>query len=164
MPKRKSRSRQKRVSGNLGNCFVGTVYASWVVLSLVVGCLCGVFNVAFHVMLLGGVQWIRVKPALYIANRLGFDWWPVVHYTLTTIVSAMIIAKARQFMPGIKSGGFVNVKQCILEKTYIPLQVGLQRMVATSLYIGGGAPLGAEAPTLHIASAVACTVYRCFSS
>lgn len=144
--------------------WVASVYALWVCLSLIVGCLCGMVNVGFHKMLLGGVKWIREAPAWYVATNIGFDWWPMLHYTLTTIVSAAIICKARQFMPDIKSGGFVNVKLCILEKSYIPAQVGLQRMVATSLYIGGGAPLGAEAPTLHIASAVACTVYRGFST
>ena len=36
---------------------------------------------------------------------------------------------------------------------------GAQRLVATSLYIGGGGPLGAESPTLHISSAVASSLY-----
>ena len=44
----------------------------------------------------------------------------------------------------VAGGGFTNVKNCLQEQEPMTLFEGAQRLFFTSVYIGGGGPLGGE--------------------
>ncbi len=62
-------------------------------------------------------------------------------------------------VPECSGGGVLAVKVCLLTESAIPLKVGLWRFFITSVYLGFGNTLGAEAPTLHIAAAISCFLF-----
>ncbi len=52
----------------------------------------------------------------------------------------------------------VATKICICLASPIQLQIIMWRFVLSSIYIGGGSPLGIEAPTFHLCAALASNV------
>jgi H+/Cl- antiporter ClcA len=49
----------------------------------------------------------------------------------------------------------IATKICICLSSPIQLQILVYRFVLSSIYIGGGSPLGIEAPTFHLCAALA---------
>jgi len=63
-------------------------------------------------------------------------------------------------VPEVSGGGILPVMICLAMGAPIPVRIGFIRFAVSTIYLGFGNPLGAETPTLHIASAVACGMYE----
>ena len=118
----------------------------------------GVANVIFHTM----QQYIWESWFYRLGGHLTseFGWWYLyIHMTIGVLVSGLFVGfLTSRWFPECSGGGSIAVKMCMAVGTRVPLHIGVLRMVITSIYSGLGNPLGNEAPTLHVCSAVACTV------
>eukprot|EP00397_Hematodinium_sp_SG-2012_P001773 GEMP01001778.1.p1 GENE.GEMP01001778.1~~GEMP01001778.1.p1 ORF type:complete len:949 (+),score=157.28 GEMP01001778.1:343-3189(+) len=84
--------------------------------------------------------------------------------TISCILSAVTVGIITQKLcPECIGGGMIATRICVSLGAPLRFEVVLYRFALSSLYMGGGNPLGAEAPTLHICAALAGSINGFFS-
>ena len=125
-------------------------------LTLVVGAVCGLLAVAFHLS-------IRLAERLLIERALhaeGSAWmvWTVLAPTLGGLLAG---AALTWIVPGARGSGIPQVKQAFAtEGGRIHLHDAVGKFVIGAFQIGSGASLGREGPTVHICAGAASALAR----
>jgi len=82
-----------------------------------------------------------------------------VHWVMGATLSAGVICYfTKVYIPECAGAGADAAKICMAVKAPVPFFVGVMRIIFSSIYLGTGNPLGIEAPTLHVCSAMASTM------
>jgi CIC family chloride channel protein len=125
-------------------------------LTLVVGVVCGLVAVAFHLS-------IRAAEGLLIDRALnapGSSWmvWTIVTPTLGGLFAG---AALTWVVPGARGSGVPQVKQAFAtEGGRVRFRDALGKFVLGSIQIGSGASLGREGPTVQICAGAASLLAR----
>lgn len=129
------------------------------VLTLLVGALCGLAAVLFH-LLLDFFQ----EHIIYAAAEIH-HWWFAPLVLLIPAAGGLIAGAGLYFYaPEARGSGIPQVKTAFyLDGGRIPARVIPGKMILSSLNIGTGASLGREGPTVQICAAIASLLGRAFA-
>ena len=121
------------------------------VLTLVIGAVCGLAAVAFHLVI------TKMERALsaQTAAAPGHTWifWVVLSPALGGLVAGLLL---EYVVPGARGSGVPQVKVAYASKTgEIPLRDAIGKFILASIQIGSGASLGREGPTVQICAGIA---------
>ncbi len=125
-------------------------------LTLVVGVVCGLAAVAFHLS-------IRALEALFIDRALRTPGtsgviWTVLSPTVGGLLGGAILTWV---VPDARGSGIPQVKQAFAtEGGRVRFRDAVGKFVVAALQIGSGASLGREGPTVHICAGVASSLAR----
>ncbi|CAD7942959.1 unnamed protein product [Amoebophrya sp. A120] len=127
-----------------------------VCISVLLGVLIGVCGAMFH----NAVHLMKVFFRVVLGSAMvdAFDYGPYIfiHMWLGATACSMVVSFiTRHMCPECIGGGMVATKICICLSSPIQLQIIAYRFVLSAIYIGGGSPLGIEAPTFHLSAALA---------
>jgi CIC family chloride channel protein len=118
-------------------------------LTLVVGAVCGVVAVAFHVTILAAER-LMIDRA---HDSAGWPWMMVLTPALGGILSGLLLYYV---VPGARGSGIPQVKVAYeIKGGRLPLRDAIGKFLISALQIGSGASLGREGPTVHICAGVA---------
>lgn len=125
-------------------------------LTLVVGVVCGLIAVAFH-LAIHGAERLLIERALAAPK----PWWIVATILTPTIGGLLVGIALSKLVPGARGSGIPQVKHAfVLEGGRIRLRDAIGKFVLSAFQIGSGASLGREGPTVHICSSVASMLAR----
>src|ERR1043165_4875823 len=129
------------------------------ILTLLIGALCGLAAVVFH-LLLDFFQ----EHIIYAAARVE-HWWFVPLVILIPAAGGLIAGAGLYFYaPEARGSGIPQVKTSFyLDGGRIPARVIPGKMFLSALNIGTGASLGREGPTVQICAAIASLLGRLFA-
>ncbi|HTP27871.1 MAG TPA: chloride channel protein, partial [Anaeromyxobacteraceae bacterium] len=123
-------------------------------LTVVIGGLCGLAAVAFH-LTINLVSRLAIDPALAAP---GCSWipWTLMVPTLGGLVSGLILER---IVPNARGSGVPQVKVAYASRSG-PLRArdSLGKFVVSALRIGTGSSLGREGPTVQICAGIASRV------
>ena len=118
-------------------------------LTLVVGALCGLVAVAFHLSILAAEELLIGRAA---ASN-SWMWLTVLTPTLGGLLSGVLLYFV---VPGARGSGIPQVKVAYeIKGGRLPFRDSVGKFVVSALQIGSGASLGREGPTVHICAGVA---------
>ena len=128
-------------------------------LTLIVGAMCGLAAVGFHLAI--------IKTEGYLINSAlsapGFNWiWmTILTPTLGGLLSGALLSYV---VPGARGSGIPQVKVAYeIKGGRLPLRDAIGKFFIGVLQIGSGASLGREGPTVHICAGIAATLGRTFA-
>jgi chloride channel protein, CIC family len=127
-------------------------------LTLIIGCVCGLAAVCFH-LLLDFFQNHIIYKAVSVPR------WRVPLAILIPTIGGLISGAGLYFYaPRARGSGIPQVKAAFyLEGGRIPARVIWSKMVLSAFNIGTGASLGREGPTVQICAAIASLLGRIFA-
>jgi CIC family chloride channel protein len=127
-------------------------------LTLIIGCVCGLAAVCFH-LLLDFFQTHIIYKAVTIPR------WRVPLAILIPAIGGLISGAGLYFYaPRARGSGIPQVKTAYyLEGGRIPARVIWSKMILSAFNIGTGASLGREGPTVQICAAIASVLGRMFA-
>lgn len=123
--------------------------ARYLILSLVVGVLAGLFGSAFHV----SADW-----ALAVHTRVDGPFWLRMAISMSASAAMLVVALmlTRRFAPEAGGSGVPEVEGAVDDRLPLRwLRILPVKFVGGVLSIGSGAVLGREGPTIHIGAALA---------
>lgn len=130
--------------------------------TVLLGSIIGVVGGIFHKV----VYFVRDKLRAGLGGVL-YEESPILMYcsmAFICVFTAVTVGIITQKMcPECIGGGMIATRICVSLGAPLRFEVVLYRFVLSSLYMGGGNPLGAEAPTLHICAALAGSINGFFS-
>ncbi len=125
-------------------------------LTLVVGALCGLIAVAFHLAIRGSER-LLIDRALSLPE----PWWQVAAVLTPTIGGLLVGLVLAKVVPGARGSGIPQVKHAFAtEGGRIRLRDAVGKFVLSAFQLGSGASLGREGPTVHICAGVASMLAR----
>jgi CIC family chloride channel protein len=129
------------------------------VLTLLIGALCGLAAVLFHLLLDFFQEHIIYRAAMVQ------HWWVVPLVVLIPAVGGLIAGAGLYFYaPEARGSGIPQVKTAFyLDGGRIPARVIPGKMFLSAFNIGTGASLGREGPTVQICAAIASLLGRVFA-
>jgi len=129
------------------------------VLTLLIGALCGLAAVLFH-LLLDYSQ----EQFIYRAASIP-HWWGMPLVVLLPAIGGLIAGAGLHFLaPEARGSGIPQVKTAFyLDGGRIPARVIPAKMVLSAINIGTGASLGREGPSVQICAAIASLLGRTFA-
>lgn len=126
------------------------------VLTVVIGGLCGLAAVAFH-LTINLVTRVAIDPAL---TAPGYSWipWTLIVPTLGGLAAGLLL---HYFVPNVRGSGIPQVKVAYAGRSP-PLRArdSIAKFFVSSLQIGTGSSLGREGPTVQICAGIASRVGR----
>src|SRR5262249_50216659 len=127
-------------------------------LTLLIGAVCGLAAVVFHLLL----DYFQ-EHIIYSAAAIP-HWWRVPLLLLTPALGGLIAGAGLYFYaPEARGSGIPQVKTAFyLEGGRIPARVIPSKMFLAAFNIGTGASLGREGPTVQICAAIASLLGRVF--
>ncbi len=133
-------------------------YATYVLLSMIVGIFSGLGSVLFHVML--DEMRMLFEPGT-ISRLLPIDGRFIV---LVPVAGGIVTASLTMAFPGIasKKGVTSVIKSILIKNGFIPLKETLFHLAAPILSIGTGIPLGPEGPAAKIGSGIGSLMSQAF--
>lgn len=124
-------------------------------LTVIIGVVCGLAAVAFHVSL-------RVASELMIERAMaapGHAW--VLATLVVPTVGAILSGILLVYVPNARGSGIPQVKAAFgMTGTRLRLRDAAGKFVISTLQIGSGSSLGREGPTVHICAAIASSLGR----
>ncbi|MBS1786270.1 MAG: chloride channel protein [Acidobacteria bacterium] len=128
-------------------------------LTLLIGAVCGLAAVLFHLLL----DYFQ-EHIIYAAATMT-HWWRTPLLILIPMVGGLIAgAGLYYFAPEARGSGIPQVKAAFyLESGRIPARVIPGKMLLAAFNIGSGASLGREGPTVQICAAIASLLGRVFA-
>ncbi len=125
-------------------------------LTLVIGAMCGLAAVAFH-LLINVVTRLAIDPALAAPGRAWIGWTLLVP-TLGGLVSGAVL---QYVIPNARGSGIPQVKVAFAGRGG-PLRIrdSIGKFFISALQIGTGSSLGREGPTVQICAGIASRVGR----
>ncbi|MEP6925204.1 MAG: chloride channel protein [Pyrinomonadaceae bacterium] len=129
------------------------------ILTLIVGAVCGLTAVAFHLAILRAED-LLINRAKAIE---GAGWAPLL--ILTPALGGLLSGILLQYVvPGARGSGIPQVKIAYAVKGgRLPLRDAVGKFLVGVLQIGSGASLGREGPTVHICAGIASALGRSFA-
>jgi chloride channel protein, CIC family len=129
------------------------------ILTLLIGGLCGLAAVSFH-LLLDFFQ----SHVIYAAAATA-HWWRIPALIIIPVVGGLIAGAGLYFLaPEARGSGIPQVKASFyLDGGRIPARVIPGKMFLAAINIGAGASLGREGPTVQICAAIASVLGRMFA-
>lgn len=133
-----------------------TLNQRFLVLCLLVGLLCGLMAVVFHIAIHGlfSALWdfaSQQPPARFIATMVAAP----------TLGGLLVGVIAQRYAPETVGSGIPQTKYAYYNQGgKIRSYVGILRLILGSLYIGLGNSLGREGPTVHISAAISSRIGR----
>jgi len=129
------------------------------VLTLLIGALCGLAAVCFH-LLLDFFQ----EHIIYAAAGIQ-HWWKIPLVIIIPAIGGLVAGAGLYFYaPEARGSGIPQVKTAFyIEGGRIPFRVIPGKMFLAALNIGTGASLGREGPTVQIAAGIASLLGRLFA-
>ena len=121
------------------------------VLTLVIGALCGLAAVAFH-LAIQAAEGALIERAMAAP---GTSWmlWTILVPTLGGLVSGVLLYYV---VPDARGSGIPQVKVAYVVKGgRMPIRVAIGKFVIGVIQIGSGASLGREGPTVQICASIA---------
>jgi CIC family chloride channel protein len=121
------------------------------VLTIIVGMLCGLAAVAFHLAIMGA-------ELLLIERALGAraPYWMILTILTPTIGAVISGVLLTYLVPDARGSGIPQVKVAYAIKGgQIPMRVAVGKFLLGVLQIGSGASLGREGPTVQICAGIA---------
>lgn len=129
-------------------------------LTLVVGGVCGLVAVSFHLA-------ITFCSKALIERAMGLSGWHwIVATILTPFVGALIVGAIATRLPNVRGSGIPQVKAVYsLSSTSqrLRLRDAVSKFALSALMIGSGSSLGREGPTVQICASVASAIGRLFA-
>lgn len=125
-------------------------------LTLVVGVVCGLVAVAFH-LAIRGLEHVFIERALSTSGVAGAVW------TIATPTLGGLFAGAALFwiVPGARGSGIPQVKQAFaMHGGRVRFRDALGKFIIGAIQIGSGASLGREGPTVQICAGATSLVAR----
>ncbi len=114
------------------------------ILTLIVGALCGLTAVAFHVSI-GWAEDLLIGPALASPHMM---WLGIVTPAIGGLLCGVLLTYV---VPGARGSGIPQVKVAFAVRGgRLPLRDAVGKFLISILQIGSGASLGREGPTVHI--------------
>lgn len=127
------------------------------VLTLIIGALCGLTAVAFHLSIIWAES-ILIDRSLASPYML---WLGILTPGVGALLSGLLLTYV---VPGARGSGIPQVKVAYAVKGgRLPLRDAVGKFVIGVLQIGSGASLGREGPTVHICAGIASTLGRTFA-
>lgn len=129
------------------------------VLTLIVGAICGLAAVAFHLAIISAEGFL-INSAL---GAPGSSWifWTILTPTLGGLLSGILLFYV---VPGARGSGIPQVKVAYAVKDgRLPFRDALGKFFVGALQIGSGASLGREGPTVHICAGIVSAFGRMFA-
>lgn len=127
------------------------------VLTLIVGAVCGLTAVAFHLAIIEAENFL-IDPALGSSKWI---WLGILTPALGGLLSGIILAYV---VPGARGSGIPQVKVAYeIKGGRLPLRDAVGKFFVGVLQIGSGASLGREGPTVHISAGIASALGRTFA-
>ncbi len=128
-------------------------------LTLIVGALCGLAAVAFHLAIIRAES-LLIDSAL-AAPGYNWIWLGILTPTLGGLLSGALLAF---IVPGARGSGIPQVKVAYAVKDgRLPFRDALGKFFVGALQIGSGASLGREGPTVHICAGIVSAFGRMFA-
>lgn len=125
-------------------------------LTLVIGAICGLLAVAFH-LAIRGAERLMIDRAL-VAPDPAWKILTVLTPTLGGIVAGVVLTYA---VPGARGSGIPQVKEAFATHGgRIRMRDAVGKFFVGAFQIGSGASLGREGPTVHICAGAASAVAR----
>jgi CIC family chloride channel protein len=125
-------------------------------LTLLIGVLCGLAAVAFH-LFIDLVARVAIEPA---QSAPGLAWipWTLIVPALGGLVSGVILER---YLPNARGSGIPQVKVAYTARTgSLRLRDSVGKFFLSGLQIGTGASMGREGPTVQICAGLASGVGR----
>lgn len=125
-------------------------------LTIVIGGICGLAAVAFHLSIVL-VARLAIDRALGAA---GYAWipWTLVVPALGALASGALLAYV---VPNVRGSGIPQVKIAYAGRSPpLRLRDSIAKFIVSALQIGTGSSLGREGPTVHICAGIASRVGR----
>jgi CIC family chloride channel protein len=121
-----------------------------VVLTVLIGALCGLAAVGFHL----AIRMIEAGLSVDSATPHGV-WW-IGRTLLTPALGAIVAGLLLQFAaPSARGSGITQVKVAFANRGAVRLRDSVWKFVICAIQIGSGSSLGREGPTVHICAGVA---------
>ncbi|HKP63195.1 MAG TPA: chloride channel protein [Polyangiales bacterium] len=128
-------------------------------LTIVLGALCGLAAVSFH-LAIHGVQHLLIDRALS-ASGAELALWGVLTPTLGGLITGWVLC---HLAPAARGSGIPQVKYTYAVRGgRIRLRDATAKFCLAALQIGSGASLGREGPTVHICAGIASSFGRWFA-
>lgn len=128
----------------------------------VLGSIIGVVGGVFHKVVFYTRENLRGAIGAPLHDQSPYLMYSMM--TLACVLSAVTVGVITQKMcPECIGGGMIATRICVSLGAPLRFEVVVYRFALSSLYMGGGNPLGAEAPTLHICAALAGSINGFFS-
>jgi chloride channel protein, CIC family len=129
------------------------------ILTLLIGAICGLAAVSFHLLL----DFFQDHIIYNAASTL--HWWRIPLLIIIPSIGGLIAGAGLYFFaPEARGSGIPQVKTAFfLDGGRIPARVIPGKMLLASLNIGTGASLGREGPTVQICAAIASLLGRVFA-
>jgi len=129
----------------------------FLILCTVVGVLCGLAAVAFHLAIHGLFHWIW-----HMGEESG-AWFPLVLGLAPAIGGLIVGIILAKVAPNAVGSGIPQTKSAFYNDFgVIKLSDGLWRFVLGTIYVGMGNALGREGPTVHMCAAIASKLGQVF--
>lgn len=129
------------------------------ILTLIIGAVCGVAAVAFHLSIIWA-EGLLIQPALLSAENGGIVL-PILIPALGGLLSGILLYYV---VPGARGSGIPQVKVAYAVKGgQLPSRDTLGKFLIGTLQIGSGASLGREGPTVHICAGIASALGKTFA-
>lgn len=126
------------------------------ILTLIVGAVCGLAAVAFHLAIIKA-EGVLINAAM-LAPGYKWMWLTVLTPTLGGLLSGALLAYV---VPGARGSGIPQVKVAYEVKGgRLPLRDAVGKFLIGVVQIGSGASLGREGPTVHICAGIASAMGR----
>lgn len=121
------------------------------ILTLIVGAVCGLAAVAFHLSILKAESFL-IDRAIAAPNG-NWMWLTVLTPALGGLLSGILLSYV---VPGARGSGVPQVKIAYeIKGGRLPFRDALGKFLIGTLQIGSGASLGREGPTVHICAGIA---------
>ncbi|MGI9036310.1 MAG: chloride channel protein, partial [Pyrinomonadaceae bacterium] len=128
-------------------------------LTLIVGALCGLAAVAFHLAIIQA-EFYLINAAL-IAPGYNWIWLTILTPVLGGLLSGVLLSYV---VPGARGSGIPQVKIAYeIKGGRLPVRDAVGKFIIGVLQIGSGASLGREGPTVHICAGIASILGRTFA-
>ena len=127
-------------------------------LTLVVGAVCGLAAVAFHLM-------IRFADQQMLSRALNLHGnWQLAALVATPTLGALVAGIALRFAPNARGSGIPQVKWTYSAATgRLGLRDAAAKVLICAVQVGSGSSLGREGPTVQICASVASSLGRLFA-
>ena len=137
--------------------FVPTEAQRLLALTVVIGVLCGLAAVAFHL----SIHWCEARLIDSALSASGSAWmlWGIAVPGLGGLVCGVLL---EYVVPNARGSGIPQVKVAYTRSSDIRLRDVFGKFVLGALQIGSGASLGREGPTVQICAGIASTLSRAF--
>lgn len=120
------------------------------VLTVIIGCACGLAAVAFH-LAIKGLDLVLIDRAI---SEPGQSWiaWTII----TPTIGAMLCGALLQYVvPNARGSGIPQVKVAFATKGRIRARDAVGKFLIGTLQLGSGSSLGREGPTVQICAGIA---------